>query len=74
MRPNAYLVWIVGNRHVGGKEIPTDKILEELLKLQNVILIKRFGRQILYRRMAARNQRAGMMRKEHVLVFRKLGD
>jgi hypothetical protein len=71
MRPNAYLIWIVGNRHVGGKEIPTDKVLEELLKLRNVKLIKRFDRKILYRRMAARNQRASMMRKEHVMVFRK---
>jgi site-specific DNA-methyltransferase (cytosine-N4-specific) len=73
MRPNAYLIWIVGNRHVGGEEIPTDKVLEELLKLRDVKLIKRFSRQILYRRMAARNQRAGMMRKEHILVFRKQG-
>lgn len=74
MRSNAYLIWIVGNRHVGGEEIPTDKVLEELLKLRDVKLIKRFNRRILYRRMAARNQRAGMMRKEHVLVFRKQGD
>jgi len=74
MRPNAYLIWLVGNRHVGGEEIPTDEILEELLKLQNVTLIKRFNRQILYRRMAARNQRASMMRKEHILVFRKQGE
>lgn len=71
MRPNAYLIWIVGNRHVGGEEIPTDKIVEELLELQNVTLIKRFNRKILYRRMAPRNQRAGMMRTEHILVFRK---
>ena len=74
MRPNAYLIWIIGNRHVGGEEIPTDKILEELLRRQNVTLVKRFNRQILYRRMATRNQRAGMMRKEHVLVFRKQGN
>lgn len=74
MRPNAYLIWIIGNRHVGGEEILTDKILEELLELHNVTLIKRFNRQILYRRMATRNQRTGMMRKEHVLVFRKQGD
>lgn len=74
MRSNAYLIWIVGNRHVGGEEIPTDKVLEELLKLRNVKLIKRFDRKILYRRMAARNQRASMMRKEHILIFRKQGE
>lgn len=71
MRPNAYLIWIVGNRHVGGEQIPTDKVVEELLELRNVKLIKRFSRQILYRRMASRNQRASMMRQEHILVFRK---
>lgn len=71
MRPNAYLVWIVGNRHVGGEEIPMDDILEELLGLHGVRLIKRFNRHILFRRMAARNQRARMMREEYVLVFRK---
>ncbi len=74
LRPNAYLVWIIGNRHVGGEEIPTDRIVEELFQTRGVSLIKRFNRQIMYRRMAARNQRAGMMRKEHVLVFRKQGD
>ncbi|MBN1316407.1 MAG: hypothetical protein JXA42_13110 [Anaerolineales bacterium] len=74
MKPNAYLIWIVGNRHVGGEEIPTDKIVEELLALQNVTLIKRFNRKILYRRMASRNQRAGMMRTEHIMVFRKQGE
>jgi hypothetical protein len=74
MRPNAYLIWIVGNRHVGGEQIPTDKVVEELLELQSVNLIKRFSRQILYRRMASRNQRASMMRQEHILVFRKQGE
>ena len=73
MRPNAYLVWIVGNRHVGGEEIPTDKILEELLASRGVALIKRLDRQILYRRMAARNRHASMIRKEYILVFRKQG-
>lgn len=74
MRSNAYMIWIVGNRHVGGEEIPTDQMLEELLGERNVKLVKRFTRRILYRRMASRNQLAGMMRQEHVLVFRKQGD
>lgn len=71
MRPNAYLIWIVGNRHVGSKEIPTDEILQELLEAKNVTLIKRFARQILHRRMAVRNRHATMMRKEYIMIFRK---
>ncbi len=74
MRSNAYLVWIIGNRHVGGEEIPTDKILEELLEAKNVKLVTRFTRQILHRRMAARNRHATMMRKEYIMVFRKQSD
>jgi site-specific DNA-methyltransferase (cytosine-N4-specific) len=74
MRNNAYLIWIVGNRHVGGIEIPTDQILVELLEHQNVELVTRVTRRILFRRMAARNQLASMMRQEHILVFRKVGD
>ena len=74
MRPNAYLIWIVGNRHVGGIEIPTDKILTELLTYYHVTLVTRAQRKIVFRRMAARNRIASMMRQEHVLIFRKVGE
>lgn len=74
LRKNAYLIWIVGNRHVGGIEIPTDNILVELLERQGVKLITRVKRRIVFRRMAARNQIASMIRQEHVLVFRKVSE
>ena len=73
LRRNAYLIWIVGNRHVGGIEIPTDNILVELLEDQGVKLVTRVTRRIMFRRMATRNQIASMMRQEHILVFRKAG-
>lgn len=71
LRRNAYLIWTVGNRHVGGIEIPTDRILIELLERREVKLVTRVVRRMVFRRMAARNQIASMMREEHVLVFRK---
>lgn len=71
LKTNAYLLWIVGNRHVGGIEIPTDRILTELLEHLRVQPITRITRNILFRRMAARNQIASMMRQEHILVLRK---
>jgi len=71
---NAYLIWIVGNRHVGGIEIPTDSILVELLERREVKLVTRVTRRIVFRRMAARNRIASMMRQEHILVFRKVGE
>ena len=74
LRTNAYLIWIVGNRHVGGIEIPTDSILVEILERREVKLITRVTRRIVFRRMAARNQISSMMRQEHILVFRKVGE
>lgn len=74
MHPNAYLIWIVGNRHVGGVEVPTDRILTELLAHHHVILVTQAKRNIIFRRMAARNHIASMMRQEHVLIFRKVGE
>jgi hypothetical protein len=68
---NAYLIWIVGNRHVGGLEVPTDDILIELLNHRDIVLVTRATRRIVFRRMAARNRISSMMRKEHILVFRK---
>ncbi|MBL7064413.1 MAG: site-specific DNA-methyltransferase [Anaerolineae bacterium] len=74
LRRNAYLIWIVGNRHVGGIEIPTDEILIELLERRQVIRVTQATRRIVFRRMAARNQISSMMRQEHILVFRKVGE
>jgi hypothetical protein len=71
LRENAYMIWVVGNRHVGGLEIPTDEILVELLEDRGVTLVTRATRGIVFRRMATRNRISSMMRKEHILVFRK---
>ena len=74
LRKNAYLIWIVGNRHVGGIEIPTNDILTELLKRRQVRLVTQATRRIVFRRMAARNLISSTIRKEHILVFRKACD
>lgn len=71
LRKNAYMIWIVGNRHVGGLEIPTAEILTELLVNRGVTPVTGATRRIVFRRMAARNRISSMMRKEHILVFRK---
>lgn len=72
LKPNGFLIWIIGNRHVGGIEIPTDAILTELLAQQKVAPVTRVTRQILFRRMATRNKIASMMRQEHILLFRNM--
>ena len=55
LKPNAYMIWTVGNRRVGGLSIPMDKILEELLVSHGAKLVDRFVRPIPSKRMARKN-------------------
>ncbi len=70
MKPGAYMIWTVGNRRVGGSQIPMDKILEELLTTYDVQIIDRFKRPIPTKRMARKNNFASTMSSERVLIFR----
>ena len=71
LRPNAYMIWTIGNRCVGGEPVPTDAILEELLDAKGVRPVTRIERKIPSKRMATRNAIASTMRGEAILVFRK---
>lgn len=71
LRPNAYMIWTVGNRRVGGEEVPTDRILTELLHARGSMAVARVQRNIPSKRMATRNSIATTMRGETILLFRK---
>ncbi|MBP9151018.1 MAG: hypothetical protein KBF73_01915 [Flavobacteriales bacterium] len=73
LNTNAYLIWTMGNRHVGGLEIENDNILIELLKAKNCALVTRVEREILNKRMAQRNNSSKTMNMEDILIFRKIG-
>lgn len=73
LKANAYQIWTVGNRNVGGLEIPNDKIIMELIENQGSLLIKKISREILNKRMAKRNKESELMSFEDILIFRKLG-
>jgi len=68
---NAYLIWTVGNRRVGGIEIPNDKILQEYLEKSHVKFITSAERTIHQKRMPQRNKITQLMSKERILIFRK---
>ena len=72
LRPSAYMIWTVGNRCVGGRPVPTDAILKELLAAKGIHLVTRIERKIPSKRMATRNSIAKTMRGEAILVFRKV--
>ena len=71
LRSSGYMIWTVGNRRVGGRPVPTDAILRELLAAKGVHMVKRIERKIPHKRMATRNSIAKTMRGETILVFRK---
>ena len=72
VRVNGYLVWTIGNRRVGGLEVPLTEILTELLCQRSAILVGRCARRIPQKRMAVRNSISATIRAEHLLVFRKV--
>jgi hypothetical protein len=71
MRANAYLIWTVGNRRVGGVQVPLDAILKELLEAHGAVYVTTIDRRIPNKRMATRNSIAATMRAEHTLIFRR---
>ncbi|MGN6396675.1 MAG: hypothetical protein ACTHMI_13985 [Mucilaginibacter sp.] len=73
MKLNGYQVWTVGNRTVAGVNIPNNVIMTDFIRSQGSILIKTINREILNRRMAARNSQANLMTFEDILIFRKIG-
>ncbi len=71
LKADALMVWIVGNRHVAGQHIPTDRILAELLAARGAEQVCRLKRRIASKRMAVKNATTGTMTKETILVMRQ---
>jgi len=74
LKPNAYMVWIVGNRRVGGVEVPTAQIFSDFLLARGTIHVCTLDRRIPTKRMAAKNAISQTMTKEKILVFRNGGN
>lgn len=71
LKPDAYMVWTVGNRCVGGLTIAMDRILEELLVSNGATTVVRFSRPIPTKRMPSKNNFSNTMSFETVLILRK---
>jgi hypothetical protein len=71
LRKDAYMIWVVGNRKVGGIEIPTGAILADFLKANHAVHVVTVSRGIPTKRMASKNSVSETMSKEHILIFRK---
>jgi len=71
LRPGGLMVWTLGNRKVGGKRVPLDAILSELLAAHQAKLLCRLTRRIPSKRMALKNNFAETISSEAILVMRK---
>lgn len=70
MKDDAFYIWTIGNRFVGGREVPNDQILVELMESRGIMLFERAERQILNKKQARKNSCSQTMEKEHILIFR----
>lgn len=73
LRPGGLMVWTLGNRKVGGRRVPLDRILKELLEAHSTRLLCQLTRRISSKRMAPKNNIAETMSSESILVMRKAG-
>jgi hypothetical protein len=71
LRPGGLMVWTLGNRKVGGKRVPLDYILAELIQLRHAAMLCKLMRRIPSKRMAIKNNIADTMSSETMLVMRK---
>ena len=71
LKPEGYMIWTIGNRRVGGKLVPSDRMLGELLAARGVRQVARVNRKIPSKRMANRNPIVSTMCRETILLFRK---
>jgi hypothetical protein len=70
LRSHGVMVWVLGNRRIGGRCVPLDTILSELLQGYGASLVTEIQRRIPCKRMAVRNGIAKTMANETILVFR----
>lgn len=66
-----YQTWTIGNRHLGGRRVPMESILVEMLADRQVQTVARIRRSIHAKKMAYRNSLAPTMDSETILVARK---
>lgn len=72
LRKDGYLIWVLGNRTVGGINISLDEILKELLHQREVQFIDIIFRPIHNKRMASKNKSSSTMTRESIAIFRKI--
>lgn len=74
MAPNSYNIWTIGNRNVGGVEVPNDIIMGDFLAAKGFINVMALERTIFNKKMPAKNNFSQTMKTEKILILRKSGE
>lgn len=69
MKPEAFYIWTIGNRFVGGREVPNAEILKDLMERRGASLFFDAERKISNKKQAKRNSSSQTMEKERILIF-----
>lgn len=69
MKPEAFYIWTIGNRFVGGREVPNAEILKDLMERRGASLFFDAERKISNKKQAKRNNSSQTMEKERILIF-----
>lgn len=70
-KKGGYQTWTIGNRHLGGRRVPMESILNEMLDARRLVTVGRIRRSIHAKKMATRNNVSATMSTETVLLARK---
>lgn len=71
MEDDAYYIWTIGNRFVGGREIPNSKVLQDLMGYRGFNLFFQAERRILNKKQPKKNSFSQTMEKEIILIYHK---
>lgn len=71
MNNDAYYIWTIGNRFVGGREIPNAEVLKDLMEYYGISLFFKAERQIFNKKQACKNNHSRTMEKEQILIFHR---
>lgn len=74
MAANSYNIWTIGNRNVGGAEVPNDLIMRDFLTAKGFVYITALERTIFNKKMPTKNNFSQTMKTEKILILRKSGE
>lgn len=74
MALNSYNIWTIGNRNVGGAEVPNDSIMRDFLEAKGFVYVTELERTIFNKKMPAKNNFSQTMKTEKILILRKSGE